>query len=110
MEPMSPQGAPQPTTPGQPQQPPPDPGSVAGLRFAKVLTWLLYAYFIIAVIVLVLAFFLQLFNASETASFTEWVYRNADRVMEPFRGIFPTKTAGNGSVIDFSVLFGIRCV
>ena len=27
--------------------------------------------------------------------------------MEPFRGIFPTKTAGNGSVIDFSVLFGI---
>lgn len=108
MQPMSPQGAPQPTAPGQaPQQPPPDPGSVTGLRFAKVLTWLLYAYFIIAVIVLVLAFFLQLFNASETASFTEWVYRNADRVMEPFRGIFPTKTAGNGSVIDFSVLFGI---
>jgi uncharacterized protein YggT (Ycf19 family) len=102
MEPMSPQG-----TPPQSPQTPPEPGSLNGLRFAKLLTYLLYAYFILAVIVLVLAFFLQLFNASETASFTEWVYRSANRVMDPFRGIFPSKTTGVGSVIDFSMLFGI---
>ncbi|MEL7207845.1 MAG: YggT family protein [Actinomycetota bacterium] len=78
-----------------------------GLKFAKVLVWLVYAYFVIAIIILVLEFFLLLFNASTDASFTQWVYRNGDRVMEPFRGIFPAETAGNGSVIDFGVLFAI---
>lgn len=81
---------------------------VTGLRFAKVLVWLIYAYFLVAVIILVLAFFLQLFNASTTADFTEWVYRSADRVLQPFRGIFPTRAIGEqGSVIDFAVLFAI---
>ena len=77
---------------------------ITGLRFAKVLVWLVYAYFIVALVILTLAFFLQLFGASTTASFTEWVYRSADRVMEPFRGIFPTREIGDqGSVIDFAV-------
>ena len=69
--------------------------------------WLVYAYFMITVIILTLAFFLQLFNASSDAAFTEWVYRSAERAMEPFRGIFPSATADNGSVIDFAVLFAI---
>jgi uncharacterized protein YggT (Ycf19 family) len=95
----------------QPQYPEPelpkDPSSVTGLKFAKVLVWLVYAYFIIAVIILTLAFFLLLFNASTDAGFTQWVYRSADRVLEPFRGIFPSATADNGSVVDFAVLFAI---
>ena len=81
---------------------------ITGLRFAKVLVWLIYAFFVVALIILVLSFFLQLFDASPTASFTEWVYRNADRVLEPFRGIFPTRQIGeSGSVIDFATLFAI---
>jgi uncharacterized protein YggT (Ycf19 family) len=81
---------------------------VTGLRFAKVLVWLIYAYFLVALVILVLMFFLQLFDASTTAEFTRWVYRSGDRVMEPFRGIFPTKDVGQGgSVIDFAVLFAI---
>ncbi len=87
--------------------PPPEPGSVKGLLVAKVLTWLVYAYVIVAVVMLTLYFFLLLFNADPSASFAEWVYRSADRVMEPFRGIFPTKEAGNGSVLDFAVLFAM---
>ena len=86
---------------------PGDSGKVTGLRFAKVLSWLVYAYFVIAMIVLLLAFFLLLFNASATADFTQWVYRSANRVMEPFRGIFPSAVSSNGSVIDFAVLFAI---
>jgi uncharacterized protein YggT (Ycf19 family) len=86
---------------------PRDPATVTGLRFAKVLTWLVYAYFLLAVVILVLAFFLLLFNASTTADFTQWVYRSADRVMEPFRGIFPRERTESGSVIDFAVLFAI---
>ena len=84
-----------------------DSGKVTGLRFAKVLSWLVYAYFVLAVIMLVLAFFLLLFNASATADFTQWVYRSADRVMEPFRGIFPSAVSSNGSVVDFAILFAI---
>lgn len=80
---------------------------VKGLRFAKVLTWLVYAFFVAATIVLTLAFFLLLFNASTSASFTQWVYRSANRVLEPFRGIFPSVTSDNGSVIDFAVVFAI---
>ena len=108
MEPMP--GTPAPTgapNAGTPASPPPDPGAVTGLRVAKVLTWLVYAYLLVAVVLLVLEFFLLLFNANPTAGFAEWVYRSADRVMEPFRGIFPTKQAGNGSVLDFAVLFAI---
>ena len=108
MEPMP--GTPTPTgapNAAAPTAPPPDPGKVTGLRVAKVLTWLVYAYFLVAVILLVLEFFLLLFNANPDAGFAEWVYRSGDRVMEPFRGIFPTKQAGNGSVLDFAVLFAI---
>ena len=96
-----------PPTATPPRTLPKDPGHVTGLRFAKVLSWLVYAYFILALIVLTLAFFLLLFNASPDAAFTEWVYRSASRVLEPFRAIFPSVTADNGSVLDFAVLFAI---
>ena len=84
-----------------------DDRAVRGLTFAKVLVWLVYAYFVLALIILIAAFFLQLFNASATAGFTEWVYRSANRVLEPFRGIFPQVGFDNGSIIDFAVLFAI---
>lgn len=85
-----------------------DDGLIIGLRLGKIVTWVVYAYLVIAVVVLVLAFFLMLFNASTTAEFTEWVYRSAERVLQPFRGIFPTAELGEqGSVIDFAVLFAI---
>jgi len=86
---------------------PKDPSTVTGWRLAKILPWLVYAYLLLEVIVLTLAFFLLLFNASTDADFTQWVYRSADRALEPFRGIFPSATADNGSVLDFAVLFAI---
>ena len=86
---------------------PEDPTSVKGMRFARWFGWFVWAYFTFIVIVLTLAFFLLLFNANPDVGFVAWVYRSADRAMEPFRGIFPTETAGNGSVIDFSILFAM---
>ena len=81
---------------------------VAGLRLAKILPWLVYLYLLLEVIVLTLAFFLLLFNASTDAEFTQWVYRDRRTGrLEPFRGIFPSATADNGSVLDFAVLFAI---
>lgn len=97
--------------PIQPTQPtrtlPNDPTTTTGLRLARVLPWLVYVYLLLEVIVLTLAFFLLLFNASTDAAFTEWVYRSAERAMEPFRGIFPSATGDNGSVLDFAILFAI---
>ena len=58
------------------------------MRAARALTYLVYAFTIIALVILVLGFFLPLFGANPEAGFAEWVYRSLDRVMAPFRGIF----------------------
>ena len=86
---------------------PEDSSSIKRWRFARWFGWFVWAYFTFVLIVLTIAVFLLLFNADPDAGFAAWIYRSADRAMEPFRGIFPTETAGNGSVIDFSILFAM---
>lgn len=90
-----------------------------GLHTRKIAVWLargisylVYAYFVAVEIVLLLGFFLLLFGANPSAGFTQWVYRNLDRVMEPFRGIFTPIELGttNGnveSILETSVLFAM---
>ena len=80
---------------------------IVAYRFAKGLTLFMYGVLIVAEVLLVMTFFLQLFNASESAPFTQWVYRSSGRVLAPFRGIFPTVEGQHGSVLDFSVLFAM---
>ncbi len=75
------------------------------LRVAKVIVWLVYLFVLAAVVLLLIAFVLRLLGANPSASFTEWVYRSVDRIMEPFRGIFPSKPINNRSVLDWSLLF-----
>ncbi len=77
------------------------------LRASKVVVGLVYAFVLIDLVLLVLGFFLQLFGASTDAEFTRWVYRNVDRVMEPFRGMFPNKEVAEHSVLDTSLLFAM---
>lgn len=93
-------GAPQPTmevsTPG-----------TAITRVARALTYLVYAFVIVALIILTLGFFLLLFGANPKADFAEWVYRSLDRVMAPFRGIFEPVRLDGQSVLDTSVLFAM---
>src|SRR6187402_3640590 len=79
---------------------------------AKVLSYMVYVYLILVEIVLVIGFFLLLFGANPTAGFTQWAYRNLDRVMAPFRGIFTPIELGTTSgdvqaVFDTSVLFAM---
>jgi hypothetical protein len=78
----------------------------------RVVSYLIYFYVIVVEIILVIGFFLLLFGANPTAGFTQWAYRNLDRVMEPFRGIFTPiqlgTTSGNvEAVFDTSVLFAM---
>ena len=66
-----------------------------------------YAFAIACIVILAIAFFLQLLNANQTAPFVDWTYRAARRIMQPFRGIFPSVEGEEGSVFDVSMLFAI---
>ena len=78
----------------------------------RVVSYLIYFYVVVVEIILIIGFFLLLFGANPSAGFTQWAYRNLDRVMEPFRGIFTPiqlgTTSGNvEAVFDTSVLFAM---
>ena len=78
----------------------------------RALSYLVYFYLIVVEIVLFIGFFLLLFGANPSAGFTQWAYRNLDRVMAPFRGIFTpiqlgTTTADVQATFDTSVLFAM---
>jgi uncharacterized protein YggT (Ycf19 family) len=77
------------------------------LRLAKGIVAFVYAVVTLCLVLLALGFVLQLFGASTSADFTEWVYRSVDRIMEPFRGMFPSRELSEGSIVDFSLLFAM---
>jgi uncharacterized protein YggT (Ycf19 family) len=68
-----------------------------------------FAYLVVTGVLLVLGlgFFLRLAGASTDWAVTRWVYRNVDRIMEPFRGLFPSHPVSGRSVIDVSLLFAM---
>ena len=76
-------------------------------RVARFLVYLVYAFALASVVVLLIAFFLKLFSASTSAPFVQWIYRSTDRIMQPFRGIFPSVEGESGSVLDVSLLFAM---
>ena len=76
-------------------------------RIARALTYLVYAFVIVALIILLLGFFLQLFGANPGAPFAEWLYRGLRRVMAPFRGLFEPVALDGRSVLDISILFAM---
>ena len=76
-------------------------------RISRALILFVYAFAVACIVILAIAFFLQLFNANTTAPFVDWVYRAAKRIMQPFRGIFPSIEGEQGSVFDVSMLFAM---
>jgi uncharacterized protein YggT (Ycf19 family) len=81
--------------------------SIGIVRIARVLTYLVYAFVIVALVILTLGFFLLLFGANPDAEFAQWVYRSLRRVMAPFRGLFEPVPLNGDSVLDLSVLFAM---
>jgi len=79
----------------------------------RAITYVAYAYILFVEVILALGFLLKLFGANPSSSFVQWSYRNLDRVMEPFRGIFsPIElgTPGNSEVpaeFETSILFAM---
>jgi uncharacterized protein YggT (Ycf19 family) len=83
-------------------------GTAIGIVWsARALTYLVYAFVVVALVILLLGFFLLLFGANPDAPFAAWVYRGLDRVMAPFRGIFESIQLNGQSVLDTSVLFAM---
>jgi uncharacterized protein YggT (Ycf19 family) len=74
---------------------------------AKVLLWFVYAWLIVNLVLLLLAFTLRLLGANPSASFTDWVYRSVDRTTAPFRGMFEPLALNDQSVLDTSLLFAV---
>jgi hypothetical protein len=77
------------------------------IRAARFLTYLVYAFVLVALTILAFGFFLLLFGANPEASFAEWVYRSLARVMAPFRGLFEPVPIDGDSVLDPSILFAM---
>lgn len=50
---------------------------------------------------------LRLFAANPDVAFVQWIYESSGILLDPFRGIFPTKEIAGNSVVDFSALFAM---
>jgi len=77
------------------------------LRGVRLIVGFAYIVLLAYVVILSIAFVLQLLGANPEADFAEWIYRSADRIMEPFRGLFPPREFDGNSVFDGSMLFAI---
>jgi uncharacterized protein YggT (Ycf19 family) len=84
-----------------------DTGAMTVARLARALTYLVYAFVVVAMVLLLLGFFLLLFGANPDAPFAEWVFRGLTRVMAPFRGLFEPVPLDGRSVLDVSILFAM---
>lgn len=74
---------------------------------ARALTYLVYGFVIVALVILLLGFILQLLGANPDAPFAQWLYRSLRRVMAPFRGLFEPVELDGRSVFDVSILFAM---
>lgn len=77
------------------------------IKASRVLTYLVYAYTIVAMIFLGLAFIMQVFSANYATPFVKFVYNGGYEFLKPFRGIFPGHTVGDTGYFNSSALFAI---
>lgn len=76
---------------------------------AEMVVYSVRIFALVAITLLTLRFFLLLFGANPSSSFTEWIYNSSAIVLQPFRGIFNSRVVSEetGSILDVSVLFAI---
>lgn len=58
-------------------------------------------------LVLGLRFFFKLFGANANQGFVSWIYEMSSGLLDPFRGIFPSKVFENQYVLEFTTLFAM---
>lgn len=77
------------------------------IKVARGLTYLVYAYVVIAVVTLIFGFTLLLLGANPTTPFVEFVYNLSAQFLQPFRGMFPPKQITDTSYFSAAGLFAI---
>ncbi|MEO5628119.1 MAG: hypothetical protein ABIQ89_04515 [Candidatus Saccharimonadales bacterium] len=77
------------------------------IKISRAITYVVYAYTLIASTFLALAFVLQLFGANYSTPFVQFVYKGAHEFLQPFRGIFPGHQVTETSYFNGSALFAI---
>lgn len=77
------------------------------LQISKILGYIMYAWVFFGIIVLGLRVFLLAFSANAATPFVEFIYRTSADYLEPFRGIFPSKSIGETGYLDIAAIFAI---
>ena len=80
---------------------------VVFIKGSRILTYIVYAYSLTASLFLAVGFFLLLFSANQSTPFVKFVYETAAFFLQPFRGIFPLRSAGETGYFSASALFAI---
>ncbi len=81
--------------------------TVVALKVARGLTYLVYAYTIVAITFLSVGAVMLLFGANKEVGFTQFVYTGASHFLQPFRGIFPGFNVGDSGYFSTSAVFAI---
>ncbi len=76
-------------------------------KIARIVTYAVYAYTIIATVFLSIGFVLLLFGANPDVAFTKFIYNVAAEFLAPFRGIFPAHKVSETGYFSTSALFAI---
>jgi uncharacterized protein YggT (Ycf19 family) len=77
------------------------------IKFARALTYLVYAYLVTAVSFLITGFVLLLLGASQDAAFVKFVYNIAGEFLQPFRGMFPPQQITDRGYFSAAGFFAI---
>lgn len=77
------------------------------LKLSKILGYIMYAWVFFGIIVLGLRVFLLAFSANATTPFVEFIYRTSADYLEPFRGIFPSKSISETGYLDVAAIFAM---
>lgn len=77
------------------------------LKVSKVISWLFYFWVVIGIVFLTMRVFLLATSANMSAGFSNFVYNVSQDYMQPFRGIFPSKSLGETGYLDVSAIFAI---
>lgn len=85
----------------------PSDGTLVSIKVFRGISYVVYAYVLIASIFLGLGFVLLLFSANPNVPFVEFVYKVAAEFLQPFRGIFPPHQVTETGYFSASALFAI---
>lgn len=85
----------------------PSDGTLVFIKISRALSYIVYAYALVASLFLSIGFVLLLFGANTTTPFVQFVYKGAAEFLQPFRGIFPMHQISETGYFSASALFAI---